>query len=489
MTPSPYQQAIYDALRFTNKNIVVKAGPGSGKTTTIAEAAKLVPYGKKVLFVAFNRHSVADLKAKLPNTVECSTLHSMGCKAIYKAYNGVHIKENKQIKFIEPIFERVKEYREKWRKIYETDQLLSLVRATMTDFNFEAIQILGQKHAIYPDDEIIYSTITSGMRFNSYTFDESRREIEIDFSDMIGLSTQKWVRVPQYDYVFADEGQDFSRRDILLLERFLKPIKGRLIVVADDKQSVYGFRGADLDAFKYFTERPNTIQLPLTVSYRCPKAVVANAQKIYPDIEPWELAQEGVVRKKGSVEEIQNNDFVLARNLRPLVDVFLQLVSLNKKCTIVGKELEKGLLTLLQGIPDSEPISELEKYLDEYLDKVKERLSKQGIKNPSNHPKFEVVDEKVHVLKMISERCSDVGELITMITSIFQEDSVAPIKLLTIHRSKGLEADRVFYIESYEGKKLIPSQYAVTPEMLIQERNLEFVCLTRSKKELIYLDL
>ncbi len=42
----------------------------------------------------------------------------------------------------------------------------------------------------------------------------------------------------------------------------------------------------------------------------------------------------------------------------------------------------------------------------------------------------------------------------------------------------------MFVIESYEGKKLIPSQYAVTQDQLVQEQNLKFVAYTRAKKVL-----
>lgn len=488
---SSYQKAIFDAIQFTTKNIVVRATAGSAKTTSIVEGAKKIPYGKKALFVAFNRHTVADLRSRLPETVDCATLHSVGCKAIYAAYDEVTISDNKQIKFIEPIFERVKDYREKWRKIYETDQLLSLVRATMTELNYEAIKLLGDRYALYPDDEIIYATVTSGIRFNSSTFDESKRKVNIDFQDMISLAANaKWIRIPQYDYVFLDEAQDCSRQDQLLIERMLKPVKGRLIAVGDGNQSCYFFRGSDINSFNYFETRPNTVSLPLTISYRCAKNIVSHAKNIYSEIEPWEESPDGIVKTKGGVvDDIQNGDFVLARNLRPLVDVFLQLIAVDKKSTIIGKEFEKGLLTLLHGIPDEKSIADLEVYFNDMISGVKSRLSKQGFKNVNDHPKVEIIEEKVNVLKKLSERCGDVGELITLIMSIFSDDDVAPIKLSTIHKAKGKEANRVFIIDTYEGKKLIPNKYAVTKEMLIQEKNLSFVASTRAKRELIYLNL
>lgn len=56
MTPSKYQQAVYDAVTSGSGHRVIEAVAGSGKTTTIVEALKLVPTDARVLFLAFNKH-------------------------------------------------------------------------------------------------------------------------------------------------------------------------------------------------------------------------------------------------------------------------------------------------------------------------------------------------------------------------------------------------------------------------------------------------
>jgi DNA helicase-2/ATP-dependent DNA helicase PcrA len=56
--------------------------------------------------------------------------------------------------------------------------------------------------------------------------------------------------------------------------------------------------------------------------------------------------------------------------------------------------------------------------------------------------------------------------------------------MMSIHKSKGLEADNVFFIEKFEGEKLIPSKYATDEDSKIQEKNLLFVAYTRAKKKL-----
>ena len=76
---------------------------------------------------------------------------------------------------------------------------------------------------------------------------------------------------------------------------------------------------------------------------------------------------------------------------------------------------------------------------------------------------------------------SNVAELKNLISNIFSDD-VKVIVLSTIHKSKGLENEVVFFL----CPSLIPSKYATTDWMIIQELNLKYVAITRAKSELIY---
>ena len=60
---------------------------------------------------------------------------------------------------------------------------------------------------------------------------------------------------------------------------------------------------------------------------------------------------------------------------------------------------------------------------------------------------------------------------------------------MTIHRSKGLENNRVFFIDKFNKIRLIPSKFADQEWELQQERNIEFVGITRAKSELIYIEI
>lgn len=93
---SKYQLTIFDAYENTNKNIVVEAAPGSGKTFTLKELCNRTKEGTSCLFMAFNKSIAEELKTKLPTTVECNTFHSMGLRTLMKNFRfRMQLEENK----------------------------------------------------------------------------------------------------------------------------------------------------------------------------------------------------------------------------------------------------------------------------------------------------------------------------------------------------------------------------------------------------------
>src|SRR6266568_3787870 len=62
---SSYQSAIFDYIQYETGHLVVEAVAGSGKSTTLVEAAKLLPSTSRALFAAFNNHIAKELGEKL----------------------------------------------------------------------------------------------------------------------------------------------------------------------------------------------------------------------------------------------------------------------------------------------------------------------------------------------------------------------------------------------------------------------------------------
>jgi len=96
-----------------------------------------------------------------------------------------------------------------------------------------------------------------------------------------------------------------------------------------------------------------------------------------------------------------------------------------------------------------------------------------------------ILEDTIETLQAIaSDHIKTTSSLISEIRRIFSEEE-APITLMTAHRSKGLEADRVFILDWEEH---FPHPMAKTPDEKKQEANLQYVAITRAKKTLVFIE-
>ena len=102
--PSKYQKNIFDFIEHGVGNLVVEAVAGSGKTSTIVQALKLIPIDKKILFCAFNKDIVKELTKKIgkQENVDVRTVHSLGLLMLQRNFKDkeLSINENKYRQFI-----------------------------------------------------------------------------------------------------------------------------------------------------------------------------------------------------------------------------------------------------------------------------------------------------------------------------------------------------------------------------------------------------
>jgi len=304
-----------------------------------------------------------------------------------------------------------------------------------------------------------------------------------DYTDMIFLpAVDNGIWFFPQDYVFVDEVQDLNRCQIKIIEKVLKrdrktkKLKGRLICVGDFFQGVYGFNAADEKSFEWFEKFPNTKTLPLSVSFRCSKKVIEKAQEIVPDIKALPDAQEGIVRD-GSVTEAKSGDFVLCRTTMPLIKLFFEFLSQQKKAMIKGSDIGNNLIELIGKINN---IEKLTSFWETELRNFSNDLRNEGILDPNEHSGYSALADKVQTLLFLSKMSNSVVDLKHNIKIIFTDD-IEGIVLSTVHKIKGLEADRVFIIRP----DLLPMQTSRAWQA-IQEKNLEYVAITRAKHELVF---
>lgn len=265
---------------------------------------------------------------------------------------------------------------------------------------------------------------------------------------------------------------------------------GRVIVVGDDRQAIYGFRGADSGSLDRLRAAMGAEELPLTTTYRCPKAVVAEAQRLVPDYNAAPTAPAGEIHTlpvEKLAETVAPGDFVLSRKNAPLVRVCLSILRTGTRAKVEGKDVGKGLVALLKKLkPKSMPdfLAKLTKW------EAKETKRAANLKKETAERKTAEVADQAETLRVLADGLSGVAELETRIETLFADDAAGNKSLVvcsSVHRSKGLEAPRVFILRSTLGGRK-PKEGKAPAAPSTEEANIEYVAITRAQTSLHWVE-
>lgn len=155
---------------------------------------------------------------------------------------------------------------------------------------------------------------------------------------------------------------------------------------------------------------------------------------------------------------------VLCRNTSPLVTFAFELLAKGVACHVVGKEIQIGLERLV-GVSNTKITDDINK------------LKRKGKKEQAAS-----LEDRWTAVNVISRGCNSDAEVKAKIASLFASGS--GVTLSTIHKAKGLEWTTVFLLDW----NLLPSRYAETPAAKTQERNLQYVAVTRAKLDLRFIE-
>lgn len=481
-SPSPYQQNVFNFIKNGRGNAIVEAVAGSGKTTTIIQSLSFIPKGKSVLFLAFNKSVVNELKMKVPRHVEVSTYHSVGFRALRFALRGrrINVNNDKTYNLIKSLtFKDKQEF-----AIYAgaIKQLVGLAKSYGVGVLDNALSLdnIAEHHDLfhrYPEElnfdklkEYVETVLSKSRKMTS----------SIDFDDMIFMPMVIGASFKRYDYVFIDEAQDTSHVQRHLLNKMLK-FRGRLIAVGDSSQAIYGFRGADSNSMNAIKEAFNATALPLSICYRCAKSIVTKAQTVNDQILPFEKNGEGKVRFQANYQpsDFGNKDAILCRNAAPIVGMAFSLIRNGISPNVLGRDIGKGLVTLCNKWKSVTKI-------DALLEKLRSTYELAVTKAKGDESKVVALSDQIETIKIFVGECPDnrVSTLVSIINNFFSETTDNRITLCTVHKSKGLEWHKVFLLDP---DKFQPSWVRMEWQQ-VQERNIEYVAITRAKDELVYIE-
>ncbi|OPX43178.1 putative ATP-dependent DNA helicase YjcD [Ruminiclostridium hungatei] len=246
-----------EAVRHGEGPALILAGPGSGKTTVItARAAFLIKEAgirpQNILTLTFNKAAQQEMEKRfgrlygsdISEKVHFATLHSF-CNRVVREYERMKGRKLQRIEGSEQETGKHKLLKDIYLKINNSrindDELENLIN-----------EIGLVKNSLIKEFE--------GLGFNTKRFPQVYRAYEdykksnllIDFDDMLTYAFSILTKYPRllayyrnkYTYIQVDEAQDLSKIQFELI-RLLSAESGNVFIVADDDQSIYGFRGAE----------------------------------------------------------------------------------------------------------------------------------------------------------------------------------------------------------------------------------------------------
>lgn len=458
--------------------------PGTGKTTT---AMNIISKNsqKKIAFVSYTRAAVNSATSRLDfkiykDAYHFATLHSLCSKMLMIGKED--ILTEKDISEFAAAMNIAKDKIDVFLNIYDfqRNSVISDKHMNMLVIDLERYKKLREEYEKFKKEKDKY-----------------------DYTDII-LHTLKKGIAPAVELLIIDEAQDLTKLQWLMVQNWISKIK-EVIIIGDDDQSIYSHIGAYPD---FFINLNPGYHRDLAISFRLPKSVYRfsknliekNKNRLQKSFEPHTKSKEGKIIAADLYSAVdyayKNNKslFILYRNRANFVeaerllmnlllpfsylsdDDSLQPLFLLYKDAVEGVPLTKSeLLQLIKALNINEELKravlhELRSYKDEEI------------------PVSEVVEQFINYLKIPLYKLFPYVDLNTLkyyeyILQRYKRYQIenSPIKIGTIHSSKGLEADCVYLSLKQTKRTFIQSDIEI-------ERRIFYVGLTRAK-DIVFLSI
>lgn len=536
--PSVEQSAYFDWITDEAGSALVEAVAGSGKTTTLVQG--LPRMEGSIFFGAFGKDAATDIQHKTRKAgvdrqgIRMSTMHSAGFGAFRQAFKKVAVDDRKVGNIIRSFAQTHPRRELIERSTGFVAQMVSFGRQYLfgcdgfTDAADEDAWRALCEHFGKDADLTDEVSVEEALDWTRAVYKTSHAQCPdlIDFDDMIYAPIAFGCHFFQNDWVIGDEWQDanLARREIA--RRLLKPRYGRAVFVGDDRQSIFGFTGAQHDSLEETAKIFNCKRLSLSVTYRCPKTVVDFVKKtIDPTytIRAHENARDGVVRDvlaperitctecngsgvrmrlvsdtpnimqhatcavcKGAKQVVKPwflqdrpniEDAILCRYTKPLIATAYAMIKNGIACKVEGRDLGKNLIALAR-LWKITNIKTLKERLSAYLTR---EIEKARLAN--SEKREQEITDRVETLGIFIERCKTLGkslisDVVYEIELLFADNVTDMIRLSTGHKAKGREWNRVFWLRTQRRQQKKEWE-------TLSERNVEIVIGTRPLEELI----
>ena len=460
------------------QNLLINALAGAAKTSTLRFLCKYMPL-VPTLSLAFNKRIADEMSKVLPGHVRCATMNSIGHRVWGSAVGKRLVLDTRKN------FNLVKEGIDKLSRLekqYAYEDFGEIMKT------ISRAKLNGYIPAGMPSGR---SLLTADEFFGNLDEEPEGWFMElvnnallasikqaysglIDFDDQIYMPTLFGGSFPQHPRVLADEAQDFSRLNHVMLEK-LVPKESWLCAVGDPWQSIYAFRGADSNSMSWLRDRFSMHEMTLSVSFRCAQSIVRNAHSRVPHMRwpSWAVEGEVTTLTEWDATSIPDNAAVICRNNAPLLSCALILLRAARGVHLVGTDLGPQLVKALKKLGTAEmEQQDVFAAIDSWEQEKLRKARNAG-----------VVADKAECLRVFAGFGPTLGAAIAYCEHLFA--SKGPIQLLSGHKSKGLEWSVVYHLDPQR----CPSPWAKDGESLEQELNVKYVIETRAKEKLFFVRL
>lgn len=464
------QTLICTAAAETRDNLLIKARAGAAKTTTLIFIAERLPQ-VQILAIAFNKKIADELRERLPDNAESATLNALGHRA-WRSYLNKHLKVDarKNYFLLREIIESLQDPAERDMAFEDFKDLLDATRTAKQE-GYMPRKLHPQARPLIMDEsffDLLEFEPTDLHRdiINQFMIMNFQRGMQghIDFDDQIYLPAIMSCSFPAPELTMIDEAQDLSHINHVLLRKIVR--NRRLIAVGDECQAIYGFRGASENSMTELQETFDMRELYLTLCFRSARLIIENARWRAPDMQHREDAPEGLVHTPDSwgPSDIQQGDAILCRNNAPLFACAIELLRAGLNPELASGDIIAGLDKIFKKLgkpstPSEDALVSLDTHIEGLMKKRKNKAQLRDMQN---------------CIGLFLRERPTLGEAMAFFSQITQQ--AGRIKLMTGHKSKGLEFDRVWILN----KDLLSPKG--------QDRNLRYVMETRARNELRYVN-
>lgn len=480
---SPEQETIWNSV-LDPRHLIITALAGSGKTFSIVEYLYRI-FGHNpsamVLFLAFNVTIVNELLARVPEGIKVKTMNGFGYEIVRSAFPKIRFNEYKLADTLKRIIPQDDKDTEFFMSVVE--KLVNLSKYMLLDGkDHTELDLICIQHGIELENTIMRAQIYSYVEQAIYLTGKDTKQV--DFTDQLWFVYWHNLPIPRFDYILGDEIQDWNKLQRYVVIRAANTAK--FIGVGDENQAIYGFAGADTQSIPNMIEQlaqtaKGVQTLSLTFTRRCPKTHVELAQRIVPNLRAMDTAFDGTVvsytydQMVEWSKQIPMRGMIICRRNAPLIKIAYMLIREGRSVIVRGRDIGKGLQSLISRLR-ADTLEELISHAEQYREKETYKLSLK----PRSENAIASLNDKIDTLLALIDGVTTIDALRRTIETLFSNGTESAIILSSVHRAKGLESDTVIILE-YDRIQLPMKD----PEFAQQEKNLEYIALTRSKRDLI----